>query len=96
MAHQFTVELDDDTVASLEAYLNTQIRVEHDQETNRPKVTKLYQDAQDFLTQMVAQIITAPLEQFPTPAMRQHLIAKRQAELAMQEVIKPKLTKAVV
>jgi hypothetical protein len=40
-------------------------------------------------------VIANVVEQFPTPAMREHLIAKRQAELAMEATIKPKVTKVV-
>jgi hypothetical protein len=90
---QYTIELDDDTVASIEAYLTTQRRVEHDTETNRPRVVALFTDTEDFITKTITQVITNVVEQFPTPAMREHLIAKRQAELAMEQTIKPKVTK---
>ncbi len=88
---QFTIDIDDQVIASIEAYLMTQHRVENDPETNTPKVVRLFTDAQDFIEKTVAQVLSGVTQQFPTPSMRQHLIAKRQAELAMQTAVKPKL-----
>jgi hypothetical protein len=92
---QYTIEVDEDTVASIEAYLTTQRRVEHDAETNTPRVVPLFTDALDFIEKTITRVVAGVVEQFPTPAMRQHLIAKRQAELAMEATIKPKVTKVV-
>lgn len=92
---QFTIEINDDVIASVEAYLTTQHRVEHDPETNTPRVIRLFTDAQDFITRTVTQVLSGVTQQFPTPAMRDHLIAKRHAELAIEAAVKPAVTRVV-
>jgi hypothetical protein len=92
---QFTFEIEDDVLDSINEYLATQKRVEHDPETNMPRVIRMFADVDEFLTKTVAQVVAGVTQQFPTPAMRNHLIAKRQAELAIEAAIKPRLTKVV-
>lgn len=90
---QFTIEVADDVLESVSQYIGTQHRVEHDPETNLPKVTRLFSSPEDFIQKSLAQILAGVTQQFPTPAMRQHLLAKRQAELAMEAAIRPQFIK---
>jgi len=88
---QFTIDIDDEILNSIESYIRTQHRVERDEETGMPKLVQIYANAQDFVEKAIAQVLAGVTQQFPTPAMRQHLVAKRQAEIAIQSAVRPKL-----
>ena len=86
---QFSCEIDDQFVPAIEKFLSTQRRVESDPATGAQSVVNIHEDVEDFLCHTLMQTIEQIVAQFPTEAMREHMIAQKQIRDAMQYQMRP-------
>lgn len=91
-----TIDIPDEFVASIEAYMATQRKHESDPETGTMVLKPVYASIEDFVSSILYQPIKSIAFQFPIhPAVRSQIIAQKAAESELEKAIKPKVTKNV-
>ena len=68
-----TITIDDSYLPCIEAHLATQVTAYVDATTKKPVTTPHYQDAEDFITSMITDLMNGLAQQYPTPAMQTKL-----------------------
>lgn len=88
---EIKVRIPADLVPCVQMHIDTQKRIESDPATGGQRVIRLFDDVEDFVDQVVAQAVLALARTFPNNAMRQKMIAEKQAQEAALELACPKL-----
>lgn len=86
----FEFEIPDDVVASCEQWLSTQFTVAPDPQTGTPRYTRRFADVQELFETTLLGVCHQACTQFPTEALKQQLIAQKQAQDAFATSIRPK------
>ncbi len=77
---RIVLDIDDATVPSIEQYIATQVRVEHDQVTGAQKHVRLYADPQALIEDAVFQVVHQCVRQYPSDLVREKMAAERKLQ----------------
>ena len=85
----FEFEINDDVVQSVQSWISLQLTVYPDPATGLPVHQMQFEDVHDFFEKALLGSCQQACFQFPSPALRAQLVAKKQAEDAFAAAIKP-------
>jgi hypothetical protein len=91
---KFEFEFPDDVVTSVQQWISIQISVYPDPETGLPANQMRFTDVHDFFEKALSDACQQACLQFPSPALREQLVARKQADKLFAASIKPQANRA--
>ena len=86
---RIVLEIDDENVPSIEQYIATQVKVEHDPVTGAQRHVRLYPDPSALIEDAVFQVVHQCVRQYPNETMRAHMAAERELQEKVKRAARP-------
>jgi hypothetical protein len=85
------IEIPDDQVESIQAYLETQYRMEPDSLTGAARRRPMYQGVEDLILSQIATIIQGMVDLYPPESMRKKIEEVKRLQAEIKDGVKPKV-----